>query len=91
MLVSGDGRAAFGKAGCALATVPLWALHGDQDPIVEVKGSSETMTKIRACGAAADEDQLTLYAGVAHDAWTRTYDLSAGNDVYSWLLTHRKP
>jgi hypothetical protein len=29
--------------------------------------------------------------GVGHDSWTRTYDLSAGNDVYSWLLGFSRP
>jgi hypothetical protein len=29
---------------------------------------------------------LTIYPGVDHKSWDRTYDLSAGNDVYSWLL-----
>lgn len=91
VLVSGDGRAAFTKAGCALARVPLWALHGDQDPIVDAKGSTETLAKIQACLPAPEDAKLTVYPGVAHDAWTRTYDLTAGNDVYAWLLTHRKP
>ena len=32
--------------------------------------------------------RLTVYPGVGHDSWDRTYDLSAGHDIYSWLLTH---
>ena len=90
VLVSGDGRAAFAKAGCALGEVPLWALHGDQDPIVDAKGSTETLAKIQACAPAPEDAKLTVYPGVTHDAWTRTYDLTAGNDVYAWLLSHRK-
>ncbi|WP_199724247.1 hypothetical protein [Corallococcus sp. AB011P] len=31
---------------------------------------------------------LTLYPGVGHDSWGRTYDGSAGHDVYAWLLSH---
>jgi hypothetical protein len=30
--------------------------------------------------------ELTVYPGVDHDSWTRTYDLSAGNDIYDWFL-----
>jgi hypothetical protein len=29
---------------------------------------------------------MTVYPGVDHDSWTRTYDLSAGHDIYAWML-----
>ena len=34
--------------------------------------------------------RLTVYPGVGHDpdAWDPTYDLSAGHDIYTWLLEH---
>jgi hypothetical protein len=35
--------------------------------------------------------ELTVYPDADHfenDAWTRTYDLSAGHDIYAWLLEH---
>ena len=39
-----------------------------------------------ACPAGDRRDaRLTLYPGVGHDSWTRTYDLSAGHDLYAWL------
>jgi hypothetical protein len=28
---------------------------------------------------------------VDHDSWTRTYDLSAGHDIYDWLLGFTVP
>jgi hypothetical protein len=34
--------------------------------------------------------QLTVYADADHDAWSRTSDLSAGNDIYAWLLEHHR-
>ena len=37
-----------------------------------------------------NELELTIYPAADHDAWTRTYDLSAGNDVYAWLLEHER-
>ncbi len=92
VLVSGDGRSAFAKAGCALGRLPIWALHGEQDPTVDPQGSIQTLTELQACtNPAAVDAKLTVYPGVQHDAWTRTYDLSAGNDVYGWLLSHRHP
>jgi hypothetical protein len=45
---------------------------------------------------------LTLYPGVGHDSWTRTYDPKSrfdpetgrptrkGINVYEWLLQHRR-
>jgi len=37
------------------------------------------------------EAKLTIYPGVGHNAWDRTYDLSAGNDIYTWMLGFSKP
>jgi hypothetical protein len=28
----------------------------------------------------------TIYPGVGHNSWDRTYDGSAGHDVFEWLL-----
>ena len=91
VLVCGDGRNAFAKAGCALGRVPIWALHGELDPTVPAAGSIEPLTRLAACKPPAVDAKLTIYTGVEHDSWTQTYDLSAGNDVYAWLLSHRKP
>jgi predicted peptidase len=90
--ISGDGRPAFQVAGCALGRVPIWALHGDADPMVDPAGSIEPMANLGACTSPAPVDaKLTLYPGVGHDAWSETYDLSAGNDIYAWMLSHAKP
>jgi len=71
--------------------VPIWALHGELDPTVPVAGSIEPLTQLAACQPPAADAKLTIYPGVWHDSWTQTYDLSAGNDVYAWLLSHSKP
>jgi poly(3-hydroxybutyrate) depolymerase len=91
VLVCGDGRNAFAKAGCALGRVPIWALHGELDPKVSPLGSTEPLAQLNACRPPPVDAKLTVYPGVKHDSWTRTYDLSAGNDVYGWLLSHVKP
>lgn len=91
VLVCGDGRSAFSSAGCALGRVPIWALHGELDPTVPAAGSIEPLTGLNACRPPPADARLTVYPGVAHDSWTDTYDLSAGNDIYAWLLSHSKP
>jgi alpha-beta hydrolase superfamily lysophospholipase len=83
---------ALEEAGCApLAEVPVWAFHGAKDDTVPVSYVEAQRDQIQACdGAEAGEMQLTVYADADHDAWSRTSDLSAGNDIYAWLLEHHR-
>jgi predicted peptidase len=59
----------------ALAATPLWAFHGTADGTVAPSGS---VTMIKAVGALEPPvaPRLTLYDGVGHDSWSRTYDAS---------------
>ena len=38
------------------------------------------------CGGEPDV-RLTVYPGVGHDSWTRTYE---NPELYEWLLSHRR-
>jgi predicted peptidase len=89
--IAGDGNHAFGRAGCALARVPIWAFHGARDDTVSVYGSIRPITLLRDCRDPAPVDlRLTVYPDVGHGGWSPTYDLSAGHDIYAWLLSHRR-
>jgi predicted esterase len=91
-VVAGDGRAAFRAAGCALGEVAVWAFHGDQDDSVPLAGATETVASLQACPSPPRKEvKLNVYPGVGHDSWTRTYDLSAGHDPYTWLLGFSRP
>ncbi len=92
VLICGDGRPAFTKAGCNLGKVAIWAFHGEADASVDPKGSIETIASLKACtNPTAVDVKLTTYPGVGHDSWTMTYDLSnPANDIYAWLMTHEK-
>ena len=92
VLAAGDGNEAVSQAGCALARVPIWAFHGDADDTVSVFGSIRPIERLEEeCTAPAPVDlRLTVYPGVGHDAWSPTFDLSGGHDVYAWLLGHRR-
>ena len=85
VLIAGDGRGAYNQAKCNIK-IPIWALHGSLDPTVPPDGSIVAINSLNTCPNPKPEFKLTVYPGVAHDSWTRTYNLSAGNDIYAWLL-----
>jgi predicted esterase len=87
VLVAGNADPIWNAKGCGLLTdVALWALHGNADSTVSINGDNSAMPKFMACPQPRRDAQYTVYPGVGHDSWTRTFDLSAGNDVYSWML-----
>lgn len=89
VLIAGHTSDAFAEAGCALGRVPVWAFHGDADSTVPKINIVTPITDLNTCTDPAPVDvRLTIYPLVDHDAWTRTYDLSAGHDIYAWLLGH---
>ena len=87
----GDGNGAFNNAGCDLGKVAIWAFHGDADGTVSPNGSINPIENLNECDSPAPvEAKLTIYPGVGHNSWDRTYDGSAGHDIYGWLLGHSK-
>ena len=91
VLISGDGNDAVASAGCALGRVALWGFHNEDDASVAASGTIDPINTLLACEPTPDV-KLTIYPGeTEHDAWTKTYDMSAGHDIYSWLLEHVHP
>jgi predicted peptidase len=85
--IAGDGRPALGSSGCALASAPIWAFHGDADDVVNPAGSIDTIAGLRTCPAPpAKELRLTIYPGVDHNSWDHAYSGSQGQDIYGWML-----
>jgi len=91
VLIAGHGAEAVAYAGCDLGRVPIWAFHGSADTTVDARtGSIAPMHELQRCTDPKPADaRLTVYKGVGHDSWDRTYDLSAGHDVYAWFLSHQ--
>src|SRR4051794_24427205 len=91
VLIAGSAGDALDVGGCAVGKVPIWAFHGSADTIVDAQlGTIRPMHRLEACTDPEPIDaRLTVYDGVGHDAWDRTYDLSAGHDVFAWLLSHQ--
>jgi predicted peptidase len=91
VLIAGYGGEAMAYAGCALGKVPIWAFHGSADKTVDpTAGTIRPMAELEKCTDPKPvEARITIYDGVGHDSWDRTYDLSAGHDIYAWLLSHQ--
>jgi predicted peptidase len=64
--------------------VPIWAFHGDKDEAVPVRGSIDMVEALKKVDGNI---RFTLYEGVTHDSWTRTY---ANPELYQWLLEQKK-
>lgn len=91
VLVAGRATQAVTEAGCRLGRVPIWAFHGGADKVVPVAGITSPIKALNTCTDPAPVDlRLTIYPKAGHDSWTRTYDLSAGHDIYAWLLQHQR-
>lgn len=76
---------------CNMRNVPVWAFHGDADGTVNISGSRSMVDALNACiPQPSATPRFTVYPGVGHDSWTRTYNGSAGHDIYAWLLSHRR-
>lgn len=67
-----------------LRTTPVWAFHGEADPVVPVKRTIEMVEAVNANGGSA---LITIYPGVGHDSWVNAYN---DPELYKWLLEHRK-
>lgn len=70
----------------ATITMPVWAFHGDADPAVNINSGRAIVEAVKEAGNP--EVIFTVYPGVNHDSWTRTY---ANPIIYDWLLSKRLP
>jgi predicted peptidase len=89
--IAADARGAWEVAGCDLGLVPIWAFQGDADDVVRPSDHIDPLNALADCPQPPRQDvTLTAYPGVDHDSWGATYDLTAGNDIYAWLLDHKR-
>ena len=79
--VCGGGDAIFADE---LKNVPVWAFHGEVDPVVPVKRSVEMVETVNTNGGSA---KMTVYPGVGHDSWINAYN---DEELYKWLISNKK-
>jgi predicted peptidase len=68
-----------------LAKTPIWATHGDADPVVPIDETRRMVDHIRGMGNR--EVRFDIVPGGGHDVWTAVY---AGSALYDWFLAHKR-
>lgn len=63
---------------------PIWAFHGDQDDVNDVKYSR---LMISALENQKGKPKYTEYPGVKHNSWTKAYEEPA---LFDWLFSQKK-
>lgn len=66
-----------------LRDVPIWTFHGDADDIVPLFRTQDIVDAVKRAGGSP---RLTVYPGVGHNAWVKTYE---DPEVFEWLLSQR--
>jgi|GEM_PF-398411 len=67
-----------------LKNVDIWAIHGEEDPTVDVSKSKKMVESINKNGGHA---KLTVCEGVGHNSWVNAYKKL---DVFDWLISKQK-
>ncbi len=67
-----------------LASVPVWAVHGEDDSCVFFEESEKMVNAVNAAGGTARLERLF---GVGHAAWEYAY---ASREIFDWMLSQRK-
>ncbi|RYY59883.1 MAG: hypothetical protein EOO05_11825 [Chitinophagaceae bacterium] len=75
----------------ATNNLPVWALHNQTDPTIQVGTTNTWITYINTAPAPNPLARKTIFPGGGHDAWTQAYNPSyreEGKNVYEWMLQY---
>jgi hypothetical protein len=51
---------------------------------------ADQIAELRACDPPPEDPKFTVYPHRDHNAWDPTYRLTAGHDIYAWLLERER-
>jgi len=67
-----------------LKSLPIWAFHGEIDPIISLNDEEKAIEALEADGA---DVRYTVYKGLGHAVWNNAYNTP---ELYDWFLQHRR-
>jgi predicted peptidase len=67
-----------------IGKVPVWAFHGEDDWLVDPKQTKRLVDDLHQLG---NDAKMTIYPGVGHNSWDRTYSNPA---LWDWLAQQRR-
>lgn len=67
----------------AVLTMPIWAFHGANDEVVNVRESVEMIESVKKFNS---DVKLSVYKGLGHNSWTKAFS----KELLSWLLSKSK-
>ena len=70
---------------CAIATLPVWAAHGDADDVVPPETTRSLVERLQACGG---DVRFTLYPGLDHGQTSDAF--FADETLADWFMSHSK-
>jgi predicted peptidase len=83
-VVPGDSASVMTSLAQRLRSVPIWIFHGEVDRVVNVTGSREPATQLKAAGANVLYTELL---GLDHNSWDATY----GSEEFArWLFAQQR-
>ena len=69
----------------SIASLPVWAIHGADDPLIPVARGQQPVDALKAAGGKV---RFSILPGHDHDVWSDTYTDPA---FYDWLLEQHRP
>ena len=67
-----------------MASIPIWAFHGEKDRVVHVERGREMIEAIRKAGGKPRYSELP---GVRHNSWTPAYN---NQEMWKWLFSQKR-
>ena len=67
-----------------MASIPIWAFHGEKDRVVHVERGREMIEAIKKAGG---KPRYTELPGVRHNSWTPAYK---NQEMWKWLFAQKR-
>ena len=79
-------------AAIAASSLPVWAFHSENDPLINISGARGFIAKLNSFSPSVP-GRLTVWPNGGHDAWTRAVEPNYkenGMNIYEWMLQYNR-